>query len=343
MCPLITLVLSCQQKESVQVKSPLFIDPNYHGSCDPEIVWNQAEERYFIYYTSRRSQLQNNFLATPIGAISSKDLVNWNFEGYCVFDGIGGTKDANSTFWAPAIIAHNDSLHMFVTWKPDTAVVKNPWGGPGMIVHYKTHLNAPVKGWKKVGVMHNKTLNTIDATVYKKDNLFHVWFKGKKKGKREKNELYHKVSKDLIGWSDFGFSKSDVFNESVTGSNFEEAPYIFNWKGKDWLITDPHNGLFVYHSNDGENWNFQGTILEKGSSRTMDGSMARHCSVVVKDDRAFIFYHVEPWRAYDKEHSGWPIYKQPLKNRQSVLQMAELEIKEGKLICNRDKKITIRY
>ncbi|MCG8582869.1 MAG: family 43 glycosylhydrolase [Bacteroidales bacterium] len=316
--------------------APLFIDPAYHGSCDPEIVKNESDGQYYIYYTSRRSTIQDNFVATPIGVISSPDLMNWSFKGYCKFDGVGGSKDANATFWAPAIISHQDTLHMFVTWKPDIDAVKNPWGGsPGRIVHYKAPESDPVNGWKKVEVMHDTTMNTIDAAVYQKDDLFHVWFKGKKKGQK-KNELYHRVSKDMKHWEDRGFSKSDVFNQSVTGSGFEEAPYMFTWKGKDWLITDPHKGLFVYSSDDGEHWNFQGTILEQGGERKLDNTMARHCSVVVKNNRAFIFYHVEPWRDYAGEKTGMPIFKQPVKNRQSVLQMAELEVIDGKLVCKRD-------
>jgi len=339
---LITIVFfaSCTLKVRQQVSAPLFIDPNYHGSCDPEVVWNKAEQQYYIYYTSRRSKIQDNFVATPLGVISSKDLISWKFEGYCKFDGIGGVKDASSTFWAPAIIAHNDSLHMFVTWKPDTTTEKGAWGGPGMIVHYKAAQNNPINGWEKVGVMHDTTMSTLDATVYKKDNLFHVWYKGKKKGQK-KNELYHLVSSDLAKWEDRGFSQSDVFNKSVSGSGFEEAPYIFTWKGKDWLITDPHNGLFVYNSEDSEHWKFQGTILKDGGIRELDNTMARHCSVIVKGDRAFIFYHVEPWREYENEKKGLPIFKQPIKNKQSVLQMAELELVNNKLVCVRDKKVVL--
>ena len=111
------------------VPAPLFIDPNYHGSCDPEVVWNEADKHWYIYYTSRRATIDNLFTATPLGVIKSKDLVHWDFVGYCKFDGIGGTKDMPSTFWAPAIIAEKGELHMFVTWKPDTTTTKGPWGG----------------------------------------------------------------------------------------------------------------------------------------------------------------------------------------------------------------------
>ena len=81
------------------VSAPLFIDPNYRGSCDPEIVWNEVEQLWYIYYTARRPMLKNTWLRTPIGVIASKDMVNWEFKGYCMFDGVGGEKDAPSTYW----------------------------------------------------------------------------------------------------------------------------------------------------------------------------------------------------------------------------------------------------
>ena len=330
---LTTLLASAQRN----IPNPLYIDTNYHGSCDPEVVWNEAAQSWYIYYTSRRSTLQNNFLCTPIGVIKSKDLVNWEFEGYCKFDGKGGKKDLKETFWAPAIISHKDTLHMFVTWKPDTITTHGPWGGSGKIVHYKTPANDPVNGWIKVKDMHDATFSALDATAYLKDDIYHVWYKAKKIGER-KNKLMHKTSENLVAWKDNGFSKSDVFNQQATGHSFEEAPYVFAWKGNYWLITDPHKGLIVYKSEDAINWEFQNVILEKGGTRKLDNSMARHASVAVIEDRAFIFYHVEPWRIYEKEI---PIYEQPLKNRQSVLQMAELEIQNGELVCNRDKIIEI--
>jgi hypothetical protein len=344
---LITLqssICPAQNTTGKTVPAPIFTDPNYHGSCDPEIIWNENDKQWYIYYTARRPMLENTWLQTPIGVAVSKDMVNWEFKGYCKFDGVGGEKDASSTFWAPAIISANDTLHMFVTWKPDTIPTLGAWGGQGWIVHYKTPLTNPVDGWKKVGALHGDNLNTIDATVYQNQNLFHVWFKGKEKG-ATKNELYHLTSSDFSTWEAAGFSKSDVFNAEATGSNFEEAPYIFQWKGRFWLITDPHNGFFVYSSTDTENWKFQGTILKEGGTRNLDNSMARHCSVAVKDGRAFIFYHVEPWRRYDLEKKKGDervrIFDQPLKNRESVLQMAELKVVNSKISCDRNEKVRL--
>jgi beta-xylosidase len=332
----------CSRKVSPPV--PLFIDPNYHGSCDPEIIYNTTDGYYYIYYTARRSLLEENFVRTPIGVIRSKDLADWEFLGYCKFDGVGGTKDADATFWAPAIVSHQGRLHMFVTWKPDTCTTLGPWGGPSYIVHYTTSENDPVDGWEKVTALHDDNINALDATAYIKDGKCHVWFKGREKEAR-KNELIYMASNNFREWEYQGFSKSDVFNEAATGSDFEEAPYLFFLKGSYWLITDPHAGLFVYRSDDAESWEFQGTILEEGGSKELDGTMARHASVAIVDDRAFIVYHVEPWRRYDLEKlrgdQRVPIFRQPIENRRSVLQMAELELIDGKLVCDRDAEVML--
>ena len=121
----------------------------------------------------------------------------------------------------------------------------------------------------------------------------------------------------------------------VTDSDFEETPYVFRWKDAYWLITDPHQGLFVYRSEDGQDWNFQGSILLKGSERPLDNSRARHRSLAEVDGRAILFYHVEPWR----EYGGRSVAKQPLKNRRSVLQATELRYEAGKIVCNRGMEI----
>lgn len=339
----VTKVLKPQGTQSDTVPSPLFVDPHYRGSCDPEVVWNKFDQHWYIYYTARRPVVQNTWLRTPIGVIRSQDLAHWQFLGYCHFDGKGGNRDAEATFWAPAITVHKDSLHMFVTYKPDTLPIKGAWGGPGQIVHYQTALTDPVKGWERVGVIHDLSLNTIDATVFRIGEKYKVWFKGKKKGAR-KNELYQLETSDFQHWEAKGFTKSDVFNPAITGSGFEEAPYVFAWKDRYWLITDPHHGLFVYSGSNGNEWEFQGTILKEKGSRSLDGSRARHCSVAIKDDRAFIFYHVEPWRRYDleeRQEGRVPIFEQPLENRRSVLQMAEFKLEAGKITCDRNAVIKL--
>ena len=73
--------------------APLFADPNYNGSTDPEIIYNPVTKEYLVYYTARRTLSGEPFVGCPIGVISSKNMLDWTFEGYCSFDGVGGKKD----------------------------------------------------------------------------------------------------------------------------------------------------------------------------------------------------------------------------------------------------------
>nr|WP_299346310.1 family 43 glycosylhydrolase [Allomuricauda sp.] len=335
---LFRVFLACSQEQSLEVTKPIFIAPDYQGSCDPEIIFNSSLNTYFIYYTARRSAKQNTFLQTPIGVASSQNLADWKFEGYCQFDGKHNQKDAGATFWAPAIIAAKDSLHMFVTFKQDTLTTEGPWGGKGSIVHYVTSSKNPIKGWKKKQVMHTDTLSTLDASAYWVDDAAHLWFMAKSAlYKNQDYTLVHQTTKDLKAWETVQQPLGDVYNKSVTNIGYEEAPYIFQWKDSYWLITDPHQGFAIYHSKDASNWRFQGYILRNPGIGKMDTARARHGSVLVRENRAFLFYHVE----YNRDYNDKPIYEQPLENRKSALQMIELKLSKGKLTANRNKKVTL--
>ena len=51
-----------------RVPKPLFFDPHYHGSCDPEIVWNACTGEWWIFYTARRATREHGtYVGTPIG------------------------------------------------------------------------------------------------------------------------------------------------------------------------------------------------------------------------------------------------------------------------------------
>ncbi len=316
--------------------APLFVDPHYQGSCDPEIIWNQHEEEWWIFYTARRALHDETFVATPLGVAASKDLIQWEFKGYCSFDGIPGEKDNHETFWAPAICREGDTYHMFVTWKMDTDTTRGQWGGPGYVIQYSAPASDLLNGWKRVQKISKLEERALDATVWKDGETWKLWYKGRKDG-GPKASLIAMQSEDLLNWKIDNSDTGEVFNETATGYGFEEAPFFFEWKGKKWLITDPHEGLIVYESDDARSWKMNNVILKEGGSREQDGSMARHCSVLVEEGRAFVFYHVEPWRDY-----GTPPYIQPRENRRAAIQIAELELADGKVVCDRDKDLILK-
>ncbi len=98
------------------ITKPMFADPNYHGSCDPEIVWNPVKQEWFVYYTARRATREHaTYVGTPIGVISSPDLARRRFRGYCSFDSKKCMPDNEDTPWAPGVIVAGNQLHMFAT------------------------------------------------------------------------------------------------------------------------------------------------------------------------------------------------------------------------------------
>lgn len=329
------LCISCTSVYLRVPNAPFFADPNYNGSTDPEIIYNPVTKEFLVYYTSRRPLSGNSFVSTPIGVISSKNLLDWTFKGYCSFDGNGGDKDSPMTFWAPGMIVVGDSCHMYVTRKEDSTP---PWGGPSKVVHYVAPLTDMINGWRFVDVAINEP-NAIDACLFKNSKgsitmIYRNCLTGE-----PRCGTFWATSTDLKNWEKHGLVHGDVENVDKHGFHYQEGPNVIFWKDYYWLITDPHCGLPVYRSKDGIDWNYQGLILDKPGNRLYDGTYGRHASMIVtSDDRAFIVYHVEPLRNYvEYDDTRLSIVEQLC-----FLQIAELKIVDGKLICERDALIHLR-
>ncbi|MEM6776268.1 MAG: sulfatase-like hydrolase/transferase [Planctomycetota bacterium] len=313
------------------ITKPLFADPSYNGSCDPEVVWNSAANEWFIYYTARRATLdRGTYVGTPIGVISSPDLVHWRFRGYCSFDGRRGKPDNSDTHWAPGVIVADGNLHMFATYK---ASAEPPWGGPGVIRHYVAPLDRPIDGWTLVGIPEFNQPDPIDVSVLKFGDLYRAYYRVGRGG-----GIQWASSEDLIEWTNHGKCLGDVNAPAKQrGFGYQEAPYVFDWRGRYWMLTDPHDGLAVFHSTDGVTWAQQETILKADGVGVADATLARHPSVVCVGDRAFIFYHTEPNRPYPTP----PAEQRTPHQKISFLQMAELSLDDGVLTCDRDAPITL--
>jgi hypothetical protein len=308
--------------------APLFADPNYHGSCDPEIVWNEHAREWWIFYTARRAKLAKaSYVGTPIGVARSADLCHWKFGGYCSFDGVEGKPDMPVSFWAPGIVRNGDTYHMFATYK-DNAVP--PWGGKGTIVHYVAPATNLLSGWKKSDVPAF-TDDCIDATLIKVGDEFRAYYRVGVKP----NYIVWSVSKDLVHWENKGPCPGDINDEAKKDFDYQEAPFVFRFADAFWMLTDPHKGLVVYKSNDGVRWVRNNKILEQPGKRENDNTLARHPSVAVQGERAILFYHVEPWRPYPSP----PPEVRTVQQKLSFLQTAELKVTDGKLTCDRDQAV----
>jgi hypothetical protein len=62
--------------------------------------------------------------------------------------------------------------------------------------------------------------------------------------------------------------------------------------------------------------------------------MGGHCDVVINGNRAFVYYFTHPGRRRDA-----PAPKNSFNDKRSVIQVAELHLNNGVIICNRDEKI----
>jgi len=312
-----------------RVSKPLFSDPHYHGSCDPEIVWNAHADEWWIFYTARRATREKaTYVGTPIGVAASRDLCQWRFQGYCSFDGVEGSPDMPVTFWAPGIIRRGNTYHMFVTYKDNA---KPPWGGSGNIVHYAARADNLLAGWQRVSVPAFVAPDAIDAALIEVGNQFRAYYRVGGGG-----GIHWAVSNDLMEWTNKGKCPGDVNNHSKHGHRYQEAPYVFEWQDHYWMLTDPHAGLAVFRSDDAVTWALNGHILSEPGTGPQDHTLARHPSVAVIEERAFIFYyHVEPNRPYPSP----PAEKRTVQQKLSFLQMAELELIDGRLGCDRDRSI----
>jgi len=301
-----------------------FIDPNYGGSADPEIVWNPHEKEWWIFYTGRRSKVPGTAVGCPIGVAASADGENWEFRGYCKFDGVGGVMDSpEHNYWAPGIIRDGGSFHMFVTYGEKNT---GDWGGGDHgIMHYQAPVTDALNGWKKAGwVEPAKNARVIDAGLASVSGEWRMWTKY-----RAQTGLF--TSEDLTTWKDSGVLEDQPQNEFHN----VEGPYVFRWKGAWWMVTDPHNGIQVYRSGDAANWEHNSTILLEPGARMLDQARGRHPSVAVVQGRAFIVYHVEPFRPYPKMV---PMPRLPPNMKRVVIQIAELELdSSGKVTCNRNR------
>jgi hypothetical protein len=102
------------------------------------------------------------------------------------------------------------------------------------------------------------------------------------------------------------------------------------------MVVDNWNGCGIYSSGDLINWRRQEkNILQEPGKGTDDNVIGGHPDVVVNGDRAFIFYFTHPGRIAGTKTRD--VYQ----NRRSSIQVAELEYKDGQIVCDRDRPVNI--
>ncbi|BDD12760.1 hypothetical protein FUAX_51920 (plasmid) [Fulvitalea axinellae] len=301
--------------------APLFRDPVFDGPADPSLIWVPKYKEWWMFYTQRRASAAFDNVAycygSAIGLAKSRDNGrSWTYAGVAK---LPQPDSGHNTFWAPQVVFDRKTgdYHMFVTYIKG---VRSNWGGAKQILHYSSKDMETWKAEKPIG-----TEECIDASVIRlEDGSWKMWYKDEANGSKTVSAL----SSDLKSWKLEGTSE--------ISRNAHEGPVVFHWKGKYWMLTDKWNGLDCYVSDDATNWEPNNTILTKPGARPDDNVMGRHADVKIVNDRAYVFYFTHPGRRYNK--SGQEIPESGTINYQRTsIQVAELEIINGKLTCDRDK------
>jgi len=310
-----------QTFEIEKAQAPLYRDLVFDGAGDPAVIYNRAQNAWFIFYTQRRSNIaiQNlgDCFGTAVGlAISETNGKTWYYAGTA---DLPMPDPGHNTFWAPQVNYNQGLYHMFVSY---IRGVYSDWDGTPRILHYTSPDLFHWKMEKPTGMD-----GYIDACVFQMpDKSWKMW------AKNGRSHISVAMSPDLFTWQ-------DLKTEEI--SDFDcEGPLVFHWQNAYWMVVDECNlayvGLAIYRSEDATRWVKNNVILNTPGKREDDSDQGRHADVVLSQGRAFIVYYTHPGRKYDKSNVEiWERESYPY--RRCSLQVAELELVDGKIVCNRDK------
>ncbi len=312
-------VTALQAQKNIAPK-PLFDDPVYHGAADPVIIYNKQKKQWWMLYTNRRAAIEDSTVqwvhGTRIGIASSKNGKTWR---YADTANINYRPDSGYTFWAPDVTEYNGTYHMYLTYVPGTF---KDWNHPRVIIHLTSK---DLLNWDYQSTLKLVNEKVIDASVFKvKDSLWRMWYNNEKDGK----SIWYGDSKDLYHWEDKG--------KAIATRG--EGPKTFYWLGKYFMIVDAWKGMEVFSSDDLLSWKKQANrILENPGKGVDDQAIGGHCDVVVNNNRAFVFYFTHPGRRKDK-----PAARGSFDDKRSVIQLAELKLVNGEIVCDRDAPVSIK-
>ena len=291
------------------VPAPLYRDPIFDGAADPMVIRKESDGKFYMVYTQRRANQQVENVSycygSAIGVAESEDGVHWHYRGALDLD----FEFGHNTYWAPEIVynPHEGKYHMYVSY---IAGVYCDWGGNASIEHYTS---SDLFYWEHVGGLSFDSGRIIDPCCFRLPNgKWRMWYKDE----NQRSATCYADSDDLYTWDYRGIA---------AGDEAQEGPNVFAFAGKYWLIADIWRGQAVYSSDDCEHFIRQKeNILDVDGLRKFDNFRGAHADVFVAGDRAFIVYFTHPDPDY---------------HPRSVVQMAELKVENGVLICDRNAEV----
>lgn len=294
---------------------PLFRDPIYEGAADPVVIWNQKEKKWFMFYTNRRANVKGLdgvtwVHGTRIGIAESSDGgANWHYRDTCNIP-----SPFTETHWAPEVIEHQGTSHMYLSY---VSGIFKDWNHPRHIIHL-TSKN--LIDWKYESTLDLASDKVIDACVIQlPGGNWRMWYNNEK----DRKSIYYADSEDLYHWKD---------NGKAVGDQAGEGPKVFKWKDKYWMLTDVWDGLAEYESEDLISWKrIPGNLLEEPGTGKDDNVKGSHPDVVVNNGRAYLFYFTHPGRVDSIPEEN--LYEK----RRSSIQVVELEYKDSRITCDRNK------
>jgi len=294
---------------------PLFRDPVHDGAADPVLIWNRADRKWLMFYTNRRANVPDTpgvswVHGTRIGLAESSDGgATWEYQG--TVDIPYGKSDYSH--WAPEVIEHGGTYHMYLSIVPG---IFRDWNAPRDIIHL---ISKDLKKWKYESTLDLGSDRVIDATVFQLPNrTWRMWYKDE----RSEAELSYADSPDLFSWTARG---------NAIGDRSGEGAKVFRWKGWYWMVADMWDGLGVYRSKDLVTWNGQpDNLLKDTGTYPTDRVKGHHADVVLSGDRAFLFYFTHQVAEDCKPND-------PFVKRRTVIQVVELEYRDGKPACDRNQ------
>ena len=289
-------VTACQNREWPAIVMPenaqCFDDPVTNGAADPVLIWNHKSNQWVMYYTQRRANMPNPHgvdwaHGCSVGIATSPDGSEWTYYGVCQGDKMLSNTDPEKrhTWWAPDVFADEKGLfHMFVTYVPN---ITTDWSGPRDIRHYTSEDGF---NWDFQSVLPLEADRCIDPCVKKIGDTWYMWYKNESVG----GYTWMAKSSDLYTWEVVGEMTKDVAHE---------APYVWEWDGKYWMIVDAWSHYRrIYTSKDGlTDWEFSSEI-----------TTCAHPAVYIIQGKPIITGHLH------------------IDGRHSVLLMHELKYEDGK-------------